>query len=276
MESILGSWGRVFRFLFLVMLLLLLGSLTINHLLDSNQIDVSIGEKTSMSVIKTGGLVNATSVLAASDCWENTGIEIWPGEEIELKVTGKVHTAIDHLTKNAMNDEPSRYKWSDYNGTNFVSNNKPENIEYDLARKSMMIDSSNNFGAVLFYLQVGDTGKPPSCNDGAGFNPRPGSSKLEKKDRGYYYFNDSDKIIYLWASVNDMLLVDFSNTAKKAFLGKPLKGKELIEKEKQWEVLKKSRYRTLWFEDNIGAFIITANIKRRKGFFGNYFNRAHL
>jgi hypothetical protein len=58
-------------------------------------------------------------MLPACDCWINTGIEVWPDEEYEIKVSGKVHTTADKMIADAAEDIKPGFDWIGPEGAGF-------------------------------------------------------------------------------------------------------------------------------------------------------------
>jgi hypothetical protein len=210
--------------------------------------------------VKNDGTMISQSLLASSDCWEKTGIIIKPGESYTIKVIGKIHTAGDYLFRDVANDTIPTFQWCGPEGREFRIRDDNKFQKYDQLRKNLLIDPDAKIGCVLFYFQNEDD-QEPSCAGGAGFLPRPSNIKVYNNNKGILAGTNSGKVSqYLWATVNDMIIIDTSENTRRAYIGSDLKGDTLKKKLNKWESIVKTNYRKLWFDDNIGNYIISAQI----------------
>jgi hypothetical protein len=211
--------------------------------------------------------VVANSVLPACDCWSNTGIEIRPGEEIEIKVSGKIHTTADKLIKDAEDDVRPRFDWIGPEGGNFLIRELDRYHASDSIRETLLLNSHAKIGQILFHFQNENSLKP-NCNIGLGyFNPTD-SVFIYDPEHGIKWKNKGTEKVYIWATINDMLIRDFSQESNRlAYLG-GAKGDTLKRKEESWESLRKANYNRIWFDDNIGDFVVSAKILKPTSFIG--------
>jgi len=123
-----------------------------------------------------------------------------------------------------------------------------------------LISPNEKIGCVLFYVQDEDT-QQPSCDGGDKFFPRPSNIKVYDNNKGILKGTNSGKAPqYLWASVNDMLIMDTTENTKLAYIGSGLKADDLRKKTNKWNNIIKTNYRKLWFDDNIGDYIISIEV----------------
>jgi hypothetical protein len=265
MKYILKSWANTFRFIIVLLILLLIINRVISSLSNNTKFDISYDtDKTLVTFIDKKNLA-ASSVLPACDCWINTGIEIRPGEEYEIKVSGKIHTVGDKLINDAERDTIPRFPWVDATGAKFENRLDIKFIRSDSLRKNILLNPDANIGSVLFYFKT-EKMPEPNCdlNKGRLFIPQ---QVTVYESKGLKDINNTKEKIYLWAAVNDMLLRNFSETSKIAYLGGAQDIKK-ADKERNWEKLKDKKYNRLWFDDNFGQYIISAKLERPVPLFG--------
>src|SRR6266536_173862 len=113
MESILSTWGRVLRFIIILVVIILVSTQIVKRFLNDSE-------------------VISQSILAASDCWEKTGIIIKPGESYKIKVTGKIHTAGDYLFRDVSNDTIPNFQWCGPEGREFRIRTDSSFQKYDV------------------------------------------------------------------------------------------------------------------------------------------------
>lgn len=269
MEHILKDWNNTFRFLFIIVILFIIGLIIIEKISTEGQVFIDFkNDKTLISFISKQN-VGASSVLPACDCWTNTGIEIRPDEEYEIKVSGKVHTAADKIIKDAVGDNRPEFEWVGPDGTKVfrIRNNKLFKLS-DSLRKNLLLSQKANLGQVIFYFQKNSFSKSPNCELGLNFfNPDSTFTYQTNKDglKGKNYTNEK---WFVWASVNDMLIRNFNNKDDKiAYIGGSKYSEILKKKEEHWTQLAKENYNRIWFDDNFGNFVISAKITKPKRFF---------
>ena len=190
-------------------------------------------------------------LVPSSKLWINSGVTIEPGEKISMHASGYINLAMHRLVDSARIDIPPSYHWSG-----------PEGIEIDKnlplyhRREDLLIEKRALPGQLL-YAAVRNTEVPPSKK-----NPRPKRMNILSSDS--YYTNRSDERETLYFTINEKLLEN-NQKAKLAFVGKNQEEVDetygpgvitLQELEKQFENIVNNRYWTVWFDDNIGQFLI--------------------
>jgi len=259
MESILKSWGNTLRFIIVLFIIFFAVIIIINKLSNNTQFNIDYtNDKTLITIIDKKNVI-ANSVLSACDCWANTGIEIRPGEEYEIKVLGKIHTTADKMIKDAEDDVKPRFDWVGPEGAkDFRIRNNKQYFLSDSLRKTLLLFQNAKVGQVLFYFQKTNS-KKPNCEMGLSFFI-PDSVLTYESEKGLSGKNDTKDTWFVWASVNDMLLRDFQGQSNKiAYLGGAIND-TLKTKLNNWQQLVNENYNRLWFDDNFGNFVISAKI----------------
>lgn len=191
-------------------------------------------------IIDPNDKLNAIFMLPASARWTNTGIYLKPGEKLKITASGKIHTAIHHLVDCAIRDIKPPYIWRSPDGepwSNLAS--------LDALRRNLLIIPKANIGVLIGYLHI--PGNPEPCI----FNPRPEGMVIIGKEG---YINNHNKVdAELWFNINETIL-DPNNLeySKKAYVGSGDK-KEWL---KRWDYIVENDYWDLWWDDNIGYFLI--------------------
>jgi hypothetical protein len=211
---------------------------------------------------KTGATIivdNATPIAAqfllpGSSRWTNTGIEFQPGSEIEITASGKINLAVKALVEAAGEDQRPALAWCSPSGIDYT-NPKIKNQN----RMKYLIKDDARMGMIIGYFLTKDEGKSePSIQ-----NARP---------KGMFVINEKTTITTplksstLWLTINDILLDQNDLTgSKEAFYGpaKELKPKQQRHRDERWEYIIRNNYWDLWFEDNIGYYLIQIKEKDR-------------
>jgi hypothetical protein len=264
MEHILKNWPNFLRFLLGLFIIFLLVWIIVDKISDNTEFNVDFStDKTLITLIDKKNVI-ANSVLPACDCWTNTGIEIRPDEEYEIKVSGKIHTTVDKMVKDADDDIQPRFPWIGPEGDkNFRIRDDKKYRLSDSLRQTLLLNKKANLGQVMFYIQK--TSIKPSCNLNSNFFI-PETLEIYDAEKGLKGKNDSNSKWYIWATVNDMLLRNFSDPNNKiAYLG-GASGDTLARKLLQWEKLSMENYNKIWFDDNFGNFVISAKIEKPRPF----------
>jgi hypothetical protein len=190
-------------------------------------------------------------LVPASKLWVNSGIRIQPKQKITMRASGYVNLAIHRLISSAEADVPPPYAWSGPEGT-VLDGNCP----LYKRREELLIEKRALLGQLL-YVAVRDSEVPPSVN-----NPRP--ERIHALKSGNAYANISTERETLYFTVNEKL-VENSPKAKLAFVGKnqmeidqtygpgKFTQKQLT---KQFDNIIYNRYWTVWFDDNVGQFLV--------------------
>jgi hypothetical protein len=188
--------------------------------------------------------------LPACSRWTNTGIKLKPNSIIEFTASGKVNLAAHRLIEAAYDKKMPPFNWLSPKGEEFKNKRAR-----DVYRRNFLVNPSAYLGVIIAYLQK--DGEPdPSIQ-----NQRP------KNLETIYEHTVIESPGYestLWLIVNDVLLdpsrVDES---KNAFFGPldDLNSKEKKEKESTWNYIISKDYWDVWYDDNIGNYLIQLKIK---------------
>lgn len=197
MESILKDWPSTKRFILLMLIAFLGLYIVISRFATNNEFNINFqNDKTLVTMIDKKNVI-ANSVLSASDSWINTGIEIRPGEEYQIKVSGKIHATADKLLEDVKNRVMPRFNWIGPMGSPFHYKDSIIYRESDSIRQSLLLDPKQNLGAVLFFIQKGNS-KEPNCSIGNDqYIPKPNS--IYASSTGLRGKNDTDEVWFVWA-----------------------------------------------------------------------------
>ncbi|MEJ8843127.1 hypothetical protein WG954_12120 [Lacibacter sp. H375] len=259
MEHILKTWGNTARFLLVLGVVLFSLLFFLSRIADHTEFNIDYSnDKTLITLIDKKNVI-ANSVLPACDCWSNTGIEIRPGEEYEIKVSGKIHATADKMIKDAEADALPRFGWIGPEGANNFRIRDDKRYKYsDSIRKTLLLSQKAKLGQVLFYFQKDNSNKP-NCDIGLSFF-NPDTVIVYDSDKGIKGKNTTNETWYLWAVVNDMLIKNFQEKSDElAYLGSAV-GDTLKQKQLEWKKLSKENYNRIWFDDNFGNFVVGAKI----------------
>ena len=249
-STAISSYGNLTRFIILICLAIIVAGLTTWLLLkklnkDKSDLNVSFSENGATLIINSSGS-KALFLLPASAAWLNTGIEIENNSSLIFTTSGKVNLGINNLVKSAEANTKPRSIWTDPIGYNVSLQAK------DRMRTNILVKPESKLGTVIGFIQKpGDV--PPGEN-----NPRPPSTFEVQNNKT---FTSSSKG-QLWLSVNDFLMSPKERElSKQAFIGESI-GRERKEREKEFENIENQAYWNLWFDDNIGEYLIQIDIKR--------------
>ncbi|WP_457069418.1 hypothetical protein [Hymenobacter sp. UYAg731] len=201
-----------------------------------------------------------TSFLLPSNAvWFDTGLEIKPEQECVFKITGRVHLAVQRIVESAANDSKCPIPWTDANG------NKWEDIgDTDTqlnAKKQLLMKPGDNIGNVVgYYLPVDEANQFQEY-----FTKNRSSLTTNVFDVGSSKTiqNMTDKKVRIYLCVNDVFLgfnSAYLTKSEMAYCGD--KPNEL--RSSKWIEIKNSSYDNLYFDDNIGSFLVQVEIKNKK------------
>lgn len=220
-------------------------------------------------------------LMSANKMWEKSNIQIRPGEKIIIKATGRANLSVVHNFEHAQQDKEPLFKWVGPNGLEKL----PPKALYQ-NRKNMLIVPEQNYGALLMFACLDGTSAPHYRN------PTPSSKKhkglvIEKvgDELNYSLPSDVKNTATLYFTLNDTYISD-NDEHKKSFVGtqkdlndvygekldenldplldyynNPLPKFSVAEMEERWEKIKETGFAELWFEDNMGAFLIEVIFK---------------
>lgn len=122
-------------------------------------------ENIKVSMLKSGLLIEVKNpnkaesnysvsqfLLPSNDIWYDTGMELTPEQEVEFKISGKVHLALKKIVDGVSEDVPMKVKWTDADGDNFADLNET-NTQKIAKRKLLLHPGKGKIGNVVCYLQ---------------------------------------------------------------------------------------------------------------------------
>ncbi len=206
----------------------------------------------------------AQTVLPSNVVWLDTEIKIKPNQSVNVKADGRIHLAVHYIVEAAQKDFVVKYPWSDPDGEG-PSINTIEQLPGDASRNGQKLCPSAKFGQLLAYVG------PEVLNKD---NPWPRDGKIQVLGREAVIENNTDTKQKIWLAVNDIILRDddFSEQAyllneDSCDLAKRYKSKSdcdleaVIEAKKHWKQIKDNKYWNIWFDDNIGSYVIKFDMK---------------
>lgn len=183
--------------------------------------------------------------------WSNSGIDVAKDDKVKLRVSGAVNLAIHHLVESAQTDNPPYFHWTGPDGF------EPEQTAFfrpaDLHRQPQRLAGGVPSGMLL--MQVVPPGANPQVKpDGEHLYPvgsgRDGPFKMRQSGTLYFALNE----------------VPLDETMHDFYVIAPGVDPEYVKKhpieaqEKAWLEIARLKYWDLWFDDNAGSFLVTAEI----------------
>lgn len=248
LEFIIGSWGNIAKsllfFACIVVISAVVGVQSYNYIMKNSGVDVEFTSSGGIIFHSRNNIKSATIMVPASQGWMDTKFVLKPNETIKFNASGRVHLAISHLIDFSRKEEKPDIGWVGPNGSAYQPD--AENDEEEL-RRMLLVDPDAPIGKLLALLR-----KPDEPSPGIE-NARPG--EIFKVGEDGTVTNDSKEDATLWLTVNDMYLND-TKDAQEAYIGSVKDEKKQKERLEAWQRIKKQKYWNLWFEDNIGQFLV--------------------
>jgi len=253
-----SSWDHAMRFLAVCLILLLsVGALVyfLFRLTDIYQVELKGDALTIYS-----GKDKAISFLPSNVVWLNTGIKLDKKSQVDVVADGQVHLAIHYIVESAKNDSRVQYPWASPQGQGIPSTVK-EQVPGDVTRDGQLICPSAPYGTLLAYVGPQDLDKD---------NPWPTDQPIQIIGNSGAIKNYTDSKQSVWLVVNDSIL-DASESSRKAYLldedtcdlaerydgyDTACDPQALIDAKKRWSKIKEDDYWNIWFDDNVGSFIV--------------------
>jgi hypothetical protein len=207
----------------------------------------------------------ASLLLAASDLWTNTGINLQPKESVIFSASGRVNLAIHRLTEACLLDVRPRHLWLGPDGQKAGLQEVKQSYE-----KRLLICPEADTGTLLACLhQEGDP--KPGKN-----NPRP--DNIIVVGSNCRIENKTDTECTLWLVVNDAVLQD-DEVSRRAYLKieddndpkiySPPQGFAYNANDprswppiQKWKYIVKHQYWQIWYDDNIGFYQVQIDFDR--------------
>ncbi|MBN1639406.1 MAG: hypothetical protein JW866_10590 [Ignavibacteriales bacterium] len=206
----------------------------------------------------------ASVAVPANQVWVNTGLEFEPGQKAILHATGSVNLAIHHLVEAAELDFKPKFPWVGPDGSTINGMEKvygTTGVYKD--RSKVKLDSAAPYGFLLAY--IGPKSKmPPSM-----YNPRPSEIKKvgnygeieyssEQNEKGILYLVVNDDVL----GPNDRDIYISNEKARKTSYG--INAPTTVEMNSRWIEIEKENYWNIWYDDNIGNFVVHVQYLRNK------------
>ena len=239
----IGNWSNLSRTLTLFagsMFILFLSFVGVySFILSRPNLEIELKDEGGIVLSNQANNKVGQFLLPASAGWTNSGFTIKPEESVEVQAYGKVHLGFHRLVDAAKEDFVPIFPWIGPKGSEFIAE-----TEADRTRQQLLVDPTANIGMLLGYLAYD---KEPTKS-----NPQP--DKIVSIGDKQTIKNTHQEEQMLFFVVNDMYL---NNDAKEAYIGNA-EG-NLDKYQKNWNEIKDKKYWELWFDDNIGQYLI--NIK---------------
>lgn len=270
LTTAIQSWSNLRRSLvlfFCVVLILTISFEYIGSFISTNVSDyLSKNHKTTITFTANNGIIffsensqkTGSFLLPASAGWINTGFILKSGETIDIRASGRIHLGLEQLVDAAQTDTKPQYAWSAPDGNPFNSNSDDkalQNHSKNSNLKNFLVDPNAKIGMLLGFLakkELSETEKPGENNPSPRGLIRIGNSRDGIK-------NDDTEDRELWLTVNDIYL---SEKAEEAYINKYASDEEV--RAMQWQRIKKQNYWRLWFDDNIGEYLINITFQNQQ------------
>jgi hypothetical protein len=186
-------------------------------------------------------------VVPASAPWVDTGIDVEAGEVIRIDAIGHAHLSLRQLYEAIDYDSMPRFQWIDPDGSAFAVR-RPQ----DSLRQDFLLSPGANMGKLLGYFWPSGSAQPQPSRD----HPRPGG--MLEIGRHATIKNPLHDTARLFLVLNDMVLdPSRMEASKRAYIGPyPKTDPHYPARSKRWEYVVRNRYWYLWFDDNIGQFLV--------------------
>lgn len=234
----------------ILILLLVFVHLLLRSFRSASQItEVEITENGAY-IINFGERRTIQWLFSASSLWASSGVEVNKGDKIHVEASGQVNLALHHLVKNAGVDKKPFFQWVGADGIS-----KYEHRYYkdtDDYRGAKIIAPDARQGVLLMQIvpndQIAKMRPESESLYIIGSNKR-----VEARQTGVLHFALND--IPLDKSMKDFYLI--SRNIDSSFVNVH-PSKEQIE---AWNSIVKDEYWNVWFDDNIGFFLISIEVK---------------
>lgn len=217
---------------------------------ESSSVEVSVSEEGAIRFRSGGETTAAVYTLHASQMWADTGIVIAPHDAACVTASGRVNLAVHRLVDAAVSDVPPLSSWTDPAGE--VQAGTPSSSRRrDADRDELLILPTAPLGSLLAHLSAQNVPAPGPVNPRG--SQGDASSVLLVGNRNTVR-NDTDQPMVLYLTVNDAFL-DASEDTRRRYLGRESDpGYE--KRAERWDPIVANRYWNLWFDDNVGSFVV--------------------
>jgi hypothetical protein len=250
------SWAHLLRFCTAATFIVVLCALVVWAIVAR----IGPGQKLSISFNKEGSTLifvdeepsKALVLVSAGTLWQDTGIKVRPGQKLNIGATGLVNLAIHRLVEAADRDKKPRHGWVGPDGDQ-QKNEKP----VDRIRKRLRIEPREGVGCLLAYVRA--EGEPNPGKE----NPKPAGVQVVRRNGKITYEDNRGREGTLFLVVNEAVVQD-TPEAEAAYVTTPealdeTYGKNVLtvrQLQERWGQLVKENYWELWFNDNVGQFLV--------------------
>ena len=293
--EILSDWRKVSKIiaaLFVIVITIFIGlaivTISIKRIYPYNDIKVNAFGATTMQNEKTDVIY---WLFNTADLWANSGIQVKEGDRLTIRASGRFHTAIHHLVKNAEQNAALNDKWVGTDGEGKETNRRDE------LRANYRIFANKPQDALLLQVVPNDkedylTNKSDTTakfrterdkylvfenrkySEEIGKLGKKYVSKIKSREEDFYYIGKerTDLLIYndgvLHFAVNDIVLtddvidrmIDFEKTNRGLEFSKHPTDTTKTE----MDFYKEEHYYNAWYDDNVGSFLIVIERKQSK------------
>ena len=203
-------------------------------------------------IIELGGRRTLQWLFPASAMWASSGVTVKQGDRITFHVTGAANLAIHHLVKSAETDSAPFFNWTGPEG--MTSDQTKFLRPVDHYRFPKRIAPNDSSGTLLMQV-VPANRKALTRPDGEHLYPIGSGDHgtVEIRQSGTLYFALNE--IPLDSTMHDYYVIPASIDPEYAHKH------PLVEQERTWRGIVQHRYWNLWFDDNVGFFLVTAEIE---------------
>lgn len=196
-------------------------------------------------IINNNRTIAAQFLLPSTSRWTDTEIRLKPNSTVKITASGKINLAAHRAIEAAHQDTRPPLDWCSPKGHTFRVPRKK-----DLDRINFLIRPDAPMGVIVgCFIKNGEA--EPSLQ-----NPRPTGSFIIKEQTEIKVPNEATT---LWLIINDVLLNPREKEKSKAAYFGPLEdltSEERADKEKKWEYILANNYWDIWFDDNMGHYLI--------------------
>lgn len=184
--------------------------------------------------------------------WSDSGIKVSAGDWVKLRVSGAVNLAIHHLVKSSETDTPPFFHWS---GPDGVSAKQAASLRRsDNWRLPRRIAPGQTPGKLL--MQVVPDDRKPQVQPDAEFLYAVGSGKdgpfhIRQSGTLHFALNEVplDETMHNYYVITSSVDADYESEHP------------VSDQEHAWKKIVEQKYWDIWFDDNVGSFLITAEIE---------------
>lgn len=268
-----ASWTHCIRFCAVIILFALLlvgtGIAITNYFVSQNEWRVSVNPEGTTVISVAGKRKQAVRLISGNQVWINTGVPVKPGQKININASGKINLGIHRLVDGAIHDKQPRLPWIGPEGDPNFGKGKA----VDKKRADLRISDNAFYGGLLAYVHpVGKCKRPslenfkPSCGEIWAVKGADHRNTFEYSDtnsvEGELYFTVNETVLQAGSEYENAYVLTLAE-AQEAY-GETHKPKEIAkipgDTEKRWKYIKDREYWDVWFDDNVGQFLVQINL----------------